>query len=443
MAIDREAQVLSEAAAAGIKSPRELANFMAQVTHESNGLNRLEEGFRYTKGISQIPVESAWRQGPEKLEAARKDALQGKPEHLAELMYGGRNGNDQPGDGYKYHGRGYIQLTGKDNYRAAGEALGVDLVKHPELAAEPKTASKIAVWYWENRVPEAAREDVKAATKAVNGKYNGLEDRRERFADWEKKLTPEVMERLSKGVAELPAQTHPQRSHDAPQHASPGTSLKQGADGEAVRKLQSDLGQLGYTDASKKTLHADGDFGPATKSALEAFQRDHHLKVDGVAGPKTLEAVAHQQQLATANREHTPAPQAHAPLRLDNVAHPDHTLYEQARNAVHRLDAQHHRAPDQQSDNLAAALTVAARREGMSKIDHVSLSDDASRAYAVQGDLNSPLKRVADVQTQQAVTTPVEKSSAALAQTEPAAQPSHEREQQRQVQQPTNPAHSM
>src|SRR5579872_4665710 len=116
MAMDRETQVLNAAVAAGITSPRELANFMAQTTHESLGLNRLEEGFRYTKGIEQIPVRAAWRHGAAELEQARKEALQGKPEHLGELMYGGRNGNDQPGDGYTYHGRGYIQLTGKENY---------------------------------------------------------------------------------------------------------------------------------------------------------------------------------------------------------------------------------------------------------------------------------------------------------------------------------------
>src|SRR3954465_9382903 len=127
MAIDRETQVLADATAAGITRPRELANFMAQVTHESNGLNRLEESFRYTRNISQIPVQSAWREGTESLQAAPLQALQGKPERLAELMYGGRNGNDQPGDGWRYHGRGYIQLTGKDNYRAAGEALELDL----------------------------------------------------------------------------------------------------------------------------------------------------------------------------------------------------------------------------------------------------------------------------------------------------------------------------
>lgn len=196
---DRETQLAQQAVAAGITSRKELANFMAQVSHESGGLTRLEEGFRYTKGIQQIPVRSAMREGAEVLEAARVDALSGKPEKLAELMYGGRMGNDQPGDGYVYRGRGYMQLTGKDNYRAAGEALGLDLVENPDLAADPENAAKIATWFWKQNVPQAAREDVTAATQAINGGLNGLADRQTRYDDWHKTLTPEFMQAIGVG----------------------------------------------------------------------------------------------------------------------------------------------------------------------------------------------------------------------------------------------------
>jgi hypothetical protein len=99
------------------------------------------------------------------------------------------------------------------------------------------------------------------------------------------------------------------------------------------------------------------------------------------------------------------------PLRLDQVAHPDHALYQQALSAVHRLDAVHQRAPDQRSDNLAAALVVAARRDGLSQIHHVALSDDASRTFVVQGELHSPLRQLTHVQTTQAINTPIEQSS--------------------------------
>ncbi|HVI55555.1 MAG TPA: XVIPCD domain-containing protein [Luteibacter sp.] len=408
MAIDRETQVLTDATAAGMTNPRELANFMAQVTHESNGLNRLEESFRYTRNISQIPVQAAWREGPEVLEAARKQALMGKPEQLAELMYGGRNGNDEPGDGWKYHGRGYIQLTGKDNYRAAGEALDLDLVKHPELAADPQNASKIAVWYWENRVPENARDDVRAATRAVNGKYNGLEDRENRFADWQHRLTPDVMHRLAEGNVGRPQREHP--TLDAGKAPAP---LKEGANGEDVRLLQGNLARLGYTAGNHGELHTDGKFGPGTRAAVQAFQRDHHLPVDGVAGPRTMEAIAQAEHQDATRR-------AAQSGRLDSSAHPDNALYEQARDAVHNLDAQYRRTPDKQSDQLAGAVTVEARRQGLTRIDHVILSDDGSRAFAVQGDLKSPLKRTAEVDTAKAVNTPIEQSGAEIAALAPA-----------------------
>lgn len=410
MTTDREAQVLLDATAAGITSPKELANYMAQVTHESNGLNRLEESFRYTKGISQIPVQSAWRQGEGALESARLQAMQGHPEQLAELMYGGRNGNDNPGDGYTYRGRGYIQLTGKENYRKAGEALGLDLVKHPELAAEPKNASKIAAWYWETQVPVAAHEDIKAATKAVNGKYNGLEDRRERFASWEKKLTPEVMERLAKGDVGVITQSDSHRSHGTSGHTPANGSHSHDGNHETIRKLQTDLAALGYTDAQHKALRADGHLGAASKAALQAFQQDHGLKADGVAGPKTLEAIHQQVTLQESKKSIEAAAGTH---QLDHASHPDHALYQQARGAVHRLDSEQQRKSDQHSDHLAASLVVAARRDGLSQIHHVMLSDDASRTFAVQGELKSPIKQMTQVETAVATKTPIEQSSLA------------------------------
>jgi putative chitinase len=199
MTMDRELQLAIFAYNAGITHATELANFMAQVGHESNGLTRLDESFRYTRGIEQIPVRSAWREGPELLEEARLRALQGKPEMLAELMYGGRLGNDTPGDGWRYHGRGYIQLTGKANYRSASQALNVDLVQRPCLAAESETAACIAIWYWRTRVPAAARRDVRAATKAINGGYNGLADRSQRFDKWLQRLDPATIDAIAVG----------------------------------------------------------------------------------------------------------------------------------------------------------------------------------------------------------------------------------------------------
>lgn len=164
-------------------------------------MTRLEKSFRYAREISQIPVRYAHCEGDQALETARLDALKGNPGKLAALMYGDRMGNDQPGDASAYRGRGYMQLTGKEAYEAAGNVLGLEMVKDPDLASRPENASKIATWYWENRVPENAHEDVKAATLAINGGYNGLEARKIQVANWGKGLTPELMDRLSKDIS--------------------------------------------------------------------------------------------------------------------------------------------------------------------------------------------------------------------------------------------------
>ena len=192
MTTERELELLRTAAAAGVTDRTELANLMGQVGHESGGLTRLEESFRYTRGAEQVSgvVRSAMREGRDALEAARLEALEGRPQALAELMYGGRMGNDQLGDGYLYRGRGYMQLTGRENYRAAGEALGLDLERSPQLAAEPENAARIAVWYWQTRVPVEARDNAREAGAAINGRDppNGLADRERRVELWERTL---------------------------------------------------------------------------------------------------------------------------------------------------------------------------------------------------------------------------------------------------------------
>jgi putative chitinase len=193
---EKQIEMVKAALDAGITSPKEIANFVAQISHESANLTRMEEGFRYTRGISQIPVRSAHREGDVVLESARKEALDGKPEHLAELMYGGRMGNNEPGDGFKYHGRGYMQLTGKDNYREIGNRIGLDLVAHPDLAATSENASKIAVEFWKANVPLKDREDVTKATSAINGGDNGLDERKSLYEKFIKELTPAFLEEI-------------------------------------------------------------------------------------------------------------------------------------------------------------------------------------------------------------------------------------------------------
>lgn len=420
MTTDREVQLLQVAIKTGIASKTELANFMAQVGHESGGLTRLEEGFRYTKGTWQIPVRSAMREGKEALEEARLEALRGKPEKLGELMYGGRMGNDEPGDGYKFHGRGYMQLTGKDNYRAAGEALSLDLVKHPELAAEPENAARIALWYWDSRVPQSAREDVAKATHAINGGENGLPDRQARYEKWDKALTPELMERLSAGGLGRPVnqpshEPGPAIGAERAKRNDGDVVLRHGERNESIRQLQDALNSFGYRDKEGRALREDGGFGDRTREAVQAYQQAHGLKVDGIAGPQTLEALKKSEQ---------------APL-LSDPRHPDNAMFQQALEGMERLGPQAFKSR-QEMENAAAVAVFEARASGLKKIDHVMQSSNGTGLFAVQGAPNDPAHHRVHLDRIQAAAQPIEKSTVQIQQ-EVQSNAQQDREQQRSL----------
>lgn len=173
---------------AGITDPKEMASFMGQMDHESGGLVRLEENLNYSSADQIMKASgTAKRKGPD----AVNKAMQQGPEAVAELMYGGRMGNVNAGDGHAFRGRGFTQLTGRDNYTAASKALGIDLVGNPDLASDPEVAGKIATWYWQSRsgLSEAGKAgDVETATRKINGGTNGLEDRRAKTAMYEAEI---------------------------------------------------------------------------------------------------------------------------------------------------------------------------------------------------------------------------------------------------------------
>lgn len=151
------------AQAAGIKGV-ELAQFLAQCAHETGDFAHLEElgGNRYLAKYDPT------------VNPAKAKAL----------------GNTQAGDGAKYKGRGFIQITGKANYANAGQALGIDLVNNPELAARPDVAAKIAVWYWQNRVAPYVQDfsDTRGVTKRINPGLQGLQDRQSNFKDYQQQV---------------------------------------------------------------------------------------------------------------------------------------------------------------------------------------------------------------------------------------------------------------
>lgn len=149
----------------------EIDDFLGQVLHESAGLTQFSENLNY----SADRLCKVWPSRFHTLADARP--YERNPEALANRVYGGRMGNTEPGDGWRYRGRGPIQLTGKDNYRAVGDLMGQDLVGLPELMEQPRYALEAAIAWWEDRIPDSMLGDTEKVSRRVNGGLIGLADR--------------------------------------------------------------------------------------------------------------------------------------------------------------------------------------------------------------------------------------------------------------------------
>jgi putative chitinase len=157
----------------GIETPEQQASFLGQCAHESANFTALTENLNY-KAESLCKV---WPKRFPTLESAQP--YHRNPEKIANKVYSSRmgNGDEASGDGWKYRGRGLIQLTGKSNYEAFGKAIDVDVVSDPDLVETPAYAALSAGWFWStNRLNEIA-SDITAVTKKINGGTHGLEDR--------------------------------------------------------------------------------------------------------------------------------------------------------------------------------------------------------------------------------------------------------------------------
>ncbi|MEH6420835.1 XVIPCD domain-containing protein [Pseudomonas sp. CGJS7] len=419
--------LLLKAYEAGIREPKELAVFMGQMQVECGGFNSMNENLNYS--AAGLMKTFNGRNGMD-TEAEAAAIARGGPESVANAIYGGRwgarnLGNTEEGDGFTFHGRGYVQLTGRSNYAAAAKDLGIDLVKHPELAADRETAAKIAVHYWQGRVvPNGHQTDVDKATRDINGGQNHLPERRAAAAQWEKALTPEVMQALSRGEVKLPAMGGRDPMADG--------VLKLNERGDAVREMQESLKALGYRDASGKELNPDGHFGRKSQEALKEFQRAQGIDDDGVAGPSTL------QKLKAAVQEHSQAPadrQQGQRSGVPSLADPnnrDHAMYQQALNGLEKLGPNGGFQNRDQMERAAATLTYEARVSGMTEITHVVKNNDRSGYFAVQGGLQDPSHQRVLANADQAISQSVEQTSKQLQQDAPAKAPAQQEQEPRQ-----------
>lgn len=179
------AQIPDTAAKFEINTPLRLAHFLAQCGHESGGFKVVNENLNYgAKGL--LGIFKKYFPTEEKAKLYER-----KPEKIANLVYGARMGNgpESSGDGYKFRGRGYIQLTGKDNYTAFGKAINEDITANPDVVAT-KYPLLSAAWFFNknglHKIADQGATDavVTSVTKRVNGGTIGLPDRIKHFKEY-------------------------------------------------------------------------------------------------------------------------------------------------------------------------------------------------------------------------------------------------------------------
>ena len=164
-----------------INTPLRIAHFIAQIAHESGSFHYSAENLNYSAKALRA-VFGKYFPTDEEAEAYAR-----QPEKIANRVYANRmgNGDEASGEGWKFRGRGLIQLTGKDNYTKCGAGTDMDLISDPDqLANDANAAVAASGWFWDSRGLNAYadKDDVETITKRINGGLNGIDDRKEFLA---------------------------------------------------------------------------------------------------------------------------------------------------------------------------------------------------------------------------------------------------------------------
>lgn len=232
------------------------AHYIGQLAHESNFRPRSENLNYSAKRLTEV-----WPSRFATLAAAQPFAR--NPQALANQVYNGRMGNkDGSNDGWNFRGRGFIQITGRNNYTAAGKALNLPIVKNPDQVMTPTDSAETAFWFFDvNGIwALAEKNDIKGVTRRINGGLHGLADRRAK--------TNLAFQILSGKPPPL------------------GT-VRLNTKGADARLLQQALNDVGCGP-----IAVDGWFGRGSVAALKKFQTQAGLTADGVCGRGTWAALA-------------------------------------------------------------------------------------------------------------------------------------------------------
>jgi len=159
-----------------INNPKELAMFLAQCDHESCGFKIFAENFNYS-------AERLLQVFPKYFDEDLANDYANHPCNIASRVYANRmgNGDEKSMDGWKYKGRGAIQITGKQMYKLCGDGLKLDLIENPDLLLKFDNAINSAVWFWHYKCLTNLMPDIKGITKRINGGLNGLNERQKLY----------------------------------------------------------------------------------------------------------------------------------------------------------------------------------------------------------------------------------------------------------------------
>jgi putative chitinase len=294
-----------------IANPARRAAFLAQLAHESGEFRRWTENLSYRWQRLREVFPKYFRTD------AEAQTFDRQPERIANRVYGGRlgNGNEASGDGWRYRGRGPIQLTGKDNYRTCGEGIGVDLVNAPERLETPEVGCLAAAWFWASKGLNALADagDFVTITKRINGGLIGLDDR---TAFWKRAkaafgvtsiavAAPRARRGIAGGAAarkgaEQSAVAAPEKA--AKQRAT-ATKARAGARAEKVDVISAEKAGTKAASpraaAAKKKTKAAKPTAPATKKAATKAAKPRTATTAQAEKKRTKPRIAKAKKTAT------------------------------------------------------------------------------------------------------------------------------------------------
>ena len=261
-----------------ITTKNRIAGFMAQCAHESGDFKNLEENLNYS-------VDTLLRVFPRYFAKGKADPAEyaRNPEKLANYVYMDANrskqgalGNTQAGDGWRFRGGGIKQLTGRSNYTAFANGVGMTAEEAASYVRTKKGAFESACWFWKTNgiAKYADADDIVGMSKKINGGTIGLEDRKARYAKAKTILSgssssaaPVVKSAVSDQITDSVTQTAPSKY----------PTIQKRSSGDVVKKVQSKLG-----------LTADGVYGLQTEIAVRSWQRTNKYISDGILNDEQI-----------------------------------------------------------------------------------------------------------------------------------------------------------